>query len=68
MENTTIGTVGFQETDSTPCTCGNTEMMFLHDENQYEPACWECYEREHDEWLKSQPKQRSVEVINDLPF
>lgn len=25
------------------CCCGNVEVEYHYDENQYEPACWECY-------------------------
>lgn len=26
-----------------PCKCGQVEAVYLPDENQYEPPCWECY-------------------------
>jgi len=25
------------------CNCGDTRMIYYPDENQHEPACWECY-------------------------
>jgi hypothetical protein len=28
---------------SESCTCGNRTVVFYPDENQHEPACWECY-------------------------
>ena len=26
-----------------PCNCGQVQAVYHPDENQYEPACWECY-------------------------
>jgi hypothetical protein len=26
-----------------PCKCGQVQAVYLPDENQYEPPCWECY-------------------------
>lgn len=26
-----------------PCKCGQVQPVYHPDENQYEPACWECY-------------------------
>jgi hypothetical protein len=28
---------------TTACTCGQIHMEYYPEENQYEPACWECY-------------------------
>jgi hypothetical protein len=46
-----------------PCTCGDTTIEYHPDENQHEPACWECYDRARNEIC-------SVYVIDEdeLPF
>lgn len=31
------------EENTEPCTCGQVHMEYYPDENQHEPACWECY-------------------------
>mgnify|MGYP007127622257 CR=1 FL=1 len=61
-----------------PCTCGQTHSVYCPDENQHEPACWECWHRDnyvnYDESIERSikpviPKEYRVTTIDyDLPF
>jgi hypothetical protein len=45
------------------CNCGDTRVIYYPDENQHEPACWECY------YKKSEPTHIVDTVEEDeLPF
>lgn len=45
------------------CNCGDTRLIYYPDENQHEPACWECYYN----YPSTQPDVDNVE-IDELPF
>ena len=31
------------------CNCGDTDIQYHPDENQYEPNCWDCYYQSQQE-------------------
>lgn len=57
------------------CDCGDTRVVYYPDENQHEPACWECYENQPT-WV-IEPRQHYCvyivpatpdEELDELPF
>jgi len=55
-----------------PCKCGQVQAVYHPDENQYEPACWECYYNDDvpdvptEYWEPSRPSADDLE--DELPF
>jgi hypothetical protein len=50
------------------CTCGEYEPVYYHDENQWEPACWDCYYQAREESCASNNNSNSSEDADELPF
>jgi hypothetical protein len=61
------------------CTCGQTHVVYCPDDNQSEPACWECWHRDNYvtydksiEWTIRPVIHKNHRVIehddDDLPF
>ena len=62
------------------CECGDTSVRFYPDENQHEPACWECYFNWEEPEIEQKPLPFHIQVmalspqhmdepeIDDLPF
>ena len=39
------------------CDCGNVELIFYPDENQFEPECWECYSQQRYGGIEPEPEE-----------
>lgn len=55
---------------SEACTCGKTHAVFYPDENQYEPACWECYftQQTMEEAPPTESKMYTLDDPDSWPF
>jgi hypothetical protein len=53
------------------CNCGDTRLLYYPDENQHEPACWECYENPptaNFDVLDLKDCMETISTEDDLPF
>ena len=47
------------------CNCGDTRVLYYPDENQHEPACWECYYSDLEKQCVSETP--ATQSSTDLP-